>query len=69
MSKSVLVETSLFQPISSLVESRSTGGNMVVEGILTTVNQENGNSRVKIQKNFGSVRWINILNSSKKTEH
>jgi len=46
MSKSVLIETSLFHPISSLVESRSTGGNMVVEGILTTVNQENGNSRV-----------------------
>ena len=46
MSKSVLIETSLFQPISSLVENRGTNGNMVVEGILTTVNQENGNSRV-----------------------
>ena len=46
MSKSVLIETSLFQPVSSLVENRGGSGNMVVEGILTTVNQENGNSRV-----------------------
>ena len=46
MSKQVLIETSLFQPKSNLVESRGPNGNMLVEGILTTVNQENGNSRV-----------------------
>ena len=46
MSKSLLIETSLFQPSTSLVENQNGSGNMMVEGILTTVNQENGNSRV-----------------------
>ena len=46
MSKSLLIETSLFQPSTSLVENQNGNGNMMVEGILTTVNQENGNSRV-----------------------
>ena len=46
MSKQVLIETSTFQPISNLTESKVGNGNLMVEGILTTVNQENGNKRV-----------------------
>lgn len=46
MSKQVLIETSTFQPISNLTESKVGNGNLLVEGILTTVNQENGNKRV-----------------------
>jgi len=45
MNKQVLIETSLFQPSKGLVESKSPSGNMQVEGILTTVNQKNGNMR------------------------
>ena len=45
MKKQVLIETSAFQPSKLVVESKSPSGNLMVEGILTTVNQKNGNSR------------------------
>lgn len=45
MKKQVLIETSAFQPSNLVVESKSPSGNLMVEGILTTVNQKNGNSR------------------------
>ena len=45
MNKQVLIETRTFSATSRLSEGKM-GGNTLVEGILTTVNQENGNKRV-----------------------
>ena len=45
MNKQVLIETRTFSTTTRLTESK-VGGNTMVEGILTTVNQENGNNRV-----------------------
>ena len=45
MNKQVLIETRTFSTTTRITEGK-VGGNTMVEGILTTVNQENGNNRV-----------------------
>ena len=45
MSGNLLIETQNFQPTGRLVESKVTGGNPMVEGILATAEVKNGNGR------------------------
>jgi hypothetical protein len=67
MNKKLLIETNTFKPNPlQLTENvNKETGNLMVEGVLATAEVKNGNGRY-YSKDYGNVKWISIMNLSKK---